>query len=402
MKYKTRFTAFFAVVILMNLAANFAHPVTPTVIKNLHLHDYMFGVAYAMMQLTNFLFSPFWGKFNTYISSRNAMMAGCIGYGAAQLGFAVAATEPGIILARIAAGAFVGAIYVSYLTYIVNVSRPEDQGRYLTYCATMQTVAGAFGYLIGGFLGEISVRLSFYVQAFTLILCGVLFRLICENDADAAKGKIPAGRLFREANPFKAFVDSREFLTVMLAVLFLVNVSVNFAYTSFDQAFNYYLKDALNLTSSYNGVIKAAVGLVSFAANMTLCIWLIGRSSVHWYLPLLTGVSAAASAGMVLIGNIAPFIAVGVLLYASYSVCIPVLQHMVAQAASKEQKNLVMGFFNATKSLGSIAGSLTAGFIYALDKRLPFGCTFLLYVAATAAAVVCMESCEKRRRAERI
>ena len=47
MKYKTRFAAFFAAMTLFNLAANFAHPVTPTVIKNLNLHDYKFGLALA-------------------------------------------------------------------------------------------------------------------------------------------------------------------------------------------------------------------------------------------------------------------------------------------------------------------------------------------------------------------
>ena len=70
MKYKTRFAAFFAAMTLFNLAANFAHPVTPTVIKNLNLHDYMFGLALAAMLFTNFLMSPFWGKINNYVSSR--------------------------------------------------------------------------------------------------------------------------------------------------------------------------------------------------------------------------------------------------------------------------------------------------------------------------------------------
>ena len=40
MNYKTRFAAFFSVMILFNLAANFAHPVTPTVIQELGLNDY--------------------------------------------------------------------------------------------------------------------------------------------------------------------------------------------------------------------------------------------------------------------------------------------------------------------------------------------------------------------------
>ncbi len=38
MKYKMRFFAFFAAMVVFNLAANFAHPVTPTVIQELHLH----------------------------------------------------------------------------------------------------------------------------------------------------------------------------------------------------------------------------------------------------------------------------------------------------------------------------------------------------------------------------
>ena len=37
MKYKTRFFLFFFVMVLFNLAANFAHPVTPTVIQDLKL-----------------------------------------------------------------------------------------------------------------------------------------------------------------------------------------------------------------------------------------------------------------------------------------------------------------------------------------------------------------------------
>ena len=69
MNYKTRFALFFAGMILFQLAANFAHPVTPTIIQELKLPDYMFGLMLAAMQLTNFLFSPFWGKINVFISS---------------------------------------------------------------------------------------------------------------------------------------------------------------------------------------------------------------------------------------------------------------------------------------------------------------------------------------------
>ena len=206
MKYKTRFAAFFAAMVVFNLAANFAHPVTPTVIQNLKLHDYMFGVALAAMQFTNFLVSPFWGKINNYISARISLLVCCCGYGIAQVWFACSTTELQIILARMFAGLFTGGVFVSFLTYVVGRSAPEDQGRHLTITATIQSVASAFGYMIGGFLGEISVLTAFLVQAAALVTVGVLFFLICETDSETGLKEIPLKQLAREANPFENFI----------------------------------------------------------------------------------------------------------------------------------------------------------------------------------------------------
>ena len=50
---------YYIIVALESLAANLAHPITPTLIQNLNLPDYMFGLMFAGMSITNFLFSPF-------------------------------------------------------------------------------------------------------------------------------------------------------------------------------------------------------------------------------------------------------------------------------------------------------------------------------------------------------
>lgn len=378
MKYKLRFFLFFLVMILFYLAANFAHPVTPTIIQNLQLNDYMFGVALAMMQLANFLMSPFWGKINGYISSRVSLMIGCLGYGAAQIWFAYATTELSIIFARLLAGAFVGAIFVSFLTYVINVSEPKDQAKYLTYSATISSVAGAFGYLIGGFLGEFSIKGTFLIQSVTLIVAGILFYFICAPDTKKQE-ELTYKQLVKDANPMKAFFDCRKFMTFAFISLFTINVLINFGNTGFDQAFNYYLKDQLHLTSAYNGIIKAAVGFVSFAANMTICIWIMNKTKIEKSLVKLVVICTLAAIGTVTAPNIGTFIGFSILVYAGYSISLPVLQNIVAKKADIKQKNLVMGFYNATKSLGSIAGSLTAGFIYSLDVKMPFICTAVIY-----------------------
>ena len=393
MKYRFRFFLFFLVMILFYLAANFAHPVTPTIIQDLHLNDYMFGVALAMMQLANFLMSPFWGKINGYISSRVSLLIGCLGYGVAQIWFAYATTEFSIICARLFAGTFVGAIFVSFLTYVVNIADPKDQAKYLTYSATISSVAGAFGYLIGGFLGEISIKGTFLIQAGTLITAGILFYVICAPDVKKQE-ELSLQQLSKDANPLKAFFDCRSFMTIAFASLFVINILINFGNTGFDQAFNYYLKDQLHLTSAYNGIIKAAVGLVSFIANMTICIWIINKTKIEKSLVKLIAICTIAAIGTITAPTIGMFITFSILVYAGYSISLPILQNIVAMRADVKQKNLVMGFYNATKSLGSIAGSLTAGFIYSVDVKLPFICTAVIYGVGIFAGILYLK-CKK-------
>lgn len=397
MKYKTRYLLFFTAMALFHLSSNFAHPVTPTIIQELGLPDYMFGLMLAVMMIANFTFSPFWGSINLYISSRQSLMICCLGYGVAQLGFAYATTQVGILFVRLLAGVFIGGIFVSLLTYVVNTAKPEDQGKYLTYSATIHSVFGAFGYLIGGVIGEYSIRAAFLLQAGTLCAAGLLFRLVCEPDARNAE-KVSFRELTANANPLDAFRNGKYFMNTAFVLLFLVNVLINLGNTGFDQVFNYYLKDQLGLTSSYNGIIKAVVGFIAFVSNMTLCLWIIRKTDTKRSLVLLLAACTAAALGTVLSPRIALFLFSGIVLYAGYSVSIPVLQNMVAVRADPAQKNLVMGFYNASKSLGSIIGSLMAGFLYAVHVKLPFSIIAAVYALSIAAGAGYLVYCRREEK----
>ncbi len=363
---------FFIIMFVFHLGANFAHPITPTVIKNLQLHDYMFGVALASMMLSNFAMSPFWGKINTYISSRVSLLVCCCGYGVGQIMFGLAKTELMIILARIFAGVFTGGIFVSFLTYVVNVSPEEHRATNLMITATIQSVASAFGYLIGGILGEISIFLTFMVQAGTLIGVGILFFFVVKKDNSLSVKDIAPAQFAREANPFSAFLDSRKFMTAVFAVAYAVVAFSNLGYYAYEQCFNYYIKDQFGFTSSYNGAIKAVVGFITLAANSTVCLWLIRKTdSKKSVIPVLL-CCAAAVFGVIIAPNIALFMIINVVFFAFNAISIPVVQNVVADGAGEGQGNLVMGFYNAIKNLGGIIGSLTAGVIYSSGPKLAF------------------------------
>ena len=382
---------FFLVLILYNLAANFAHPVTPTLIKVYHLSDYMFGVAFAAMQTTNFLFSPFWGKLSGYISSRMTLLICGCGYACGQLLFFMAHTEGLIIAARCISGFFISGASVACLIYVVNTSSDMERGRNLTILATIQSVGAAFGYLIGGFLGEFSLGAAFLPQVFCLASSGLLFFLFCRDDRrpEIASQPLTRSTLVRDANPFAAFMQSRQFMTALFAILFTVTALQNLGYTAYDQCFNYFIKDQFGFTSAYNGAIKGVIGFISLVANATICMSIIRRGKVNRSVAyVLMACTLTIFAVLFLDEMRIPFLVVNVVFYAFNAVSIPLLQDMVAKKAEGNDSNLVMGFYNATKSLGGIIGSLTAGFLYAKGASLSFVFAGIVLLLATLFAFV--------------
>ena len=391
-----RMPLFFLIMILYNLSANFAHPVTPTLIKTYQLGDYMFGVAFAAMMTANFLFSPFWGKINGYISSRMSLLICCTGYSVGQLLFYMAHTETLIVVARCVSGVFTGGIMVSFLTYIVNMSGDMARGRNLTIQATIGSVASAFGYLIGGLLGEISLGAAFLTQVGCLFACGFLFFLVCGDDRAAERPALTGRVIARDA----AFMASRQFMTVVFAVLFTVTALQNLGFTAYDQCFNYFIKDQFGFTSAYNGVIKGVIGFISLVANSTICMWMINKTNVK---RSIIGVLAACTFtvwAVVFVQDMVPFLIINVVFYAFNAVSIPLLQDMVAKKAEGHDSNLVMGFYNATKSLGGIIGSLFAGFIYTRGPRLSFVFAGIALLVATVFALVYYKMKDKTAKEE--
>ena len=120
-------------------------------------------------------------------------------------------------------------------------------------------------------------------------------------------------------------------------------------------------------------MIKGVIGFVSLAANATICMWMIKKTNVRRSIVLVLTVMTAGIIGVVFADSTWPFMGLSVLVYAVYAVSLPLLQDLVARRGAKtSDSNLVMGFFNSTRSLGGIVGSLCAGFLYSSSPKTPF------------------------------
>lgn len=375
-------------VALYSIFANFAHPVSPTYYAQLGCHDYIFGVAMASMALTNFLFAPFWGKVMDRFGCAKITGFSFFGYALAQYIFASVTTELGIALARLLAGVFISTISVSQLLYIMRYSPKEQAAKNLMYIATTNAVLSPVGYLIGGMIGDYSIKGAIMAQVLGLVFIGVLFLLILDDEKTEQPTGFSSVGLIRDVNPLKSFGEIRPYMNATVTVFFVIFFLTSFSSTCYDQSFNYLIKAEYGFPPSYNGYLKAFVGIVALVANTTISTYLLRKTNVQKSTIGVLAICMLMSVGIVLIKEITPFIAVNVVFFGFNSVYLPLLQASLAQLSDKGNHGIFAGMFNAVRSVGMVFGSLVAGFAYAISSRLPFVITTVLFAASVACAVV--------------
>lgn len=379
---------FFTISLIQYIAANFAHPITPTLIHDLSLPGYMFGAAFAAMAFTNFLFSPFWGKMREFLPIKLLIALGCVGYGLGQYLFSISTTELGILTARCIAGFFVGSIAVNSLIYINETSEKEIAGKNLATFVIIQALGAAGGYLLGGVIGIYSIRTTFITQTLTLFVCAFLYYFLIDESKvrKIQKASRTQREFLREVNPLKSFIECKAFMTPMLAILFGVVVISSIGNNAFDQSFNYFLKAEFELTPIYNGVLKAITGVLTLIFISTISMRIMKKNRTNKATALIFAACVMSIVALFFIEERSVFLVVALVFFSFNAVYTPLLQDIVSRSSNEQNGNMLMGFYNATRSLGMIGGALLAGFLYDFGAMMPF----VLAAACFAAAALGM------------
>jgi len=360
----SRFYIFYA---SFALFSNVAHPITPTMFTNMGYPDYMFGVSFAAMAFAMFLSSPFWGKMGDNIGHSKIFAITMPLYGIAQMCFGLSTTTFFTTLSRLFCGLFSAGTVVSSMAYVVNATNQENRGRCMSYYAAVNSIFSAFGYFVGGVLGNKSVFLVFVLQTGALFITGFLSYI---NVKDSERNNFIYSTA--SANPFKAFIDMKKIMTATLITFLIAVFLTSFATTAYDNAFNYYIKEALKLPSSYNGVIKAIIGIVSLVVNFTINIYIVNKTDARKSIIIVLALCGISSMAVPFIHETMLFFAGNIVFFMFNAIYLPVQQVLVTKDRDMETSGIISGVFNSIRSIGMIFGALFAGFVYTKGNILPF------------------------------
>ena len=115
-----------------------------------------------------------------------------------------------------------------------------------------------FGFVNGGlcgwifdrrFLGSISIELAFQIQVVAIFLFALILLLTVRDPEPAWEERSLPDQKKSGSN-----------ITVLLAVFMASVFCASFATTAYDNAYNYYVKEALKFPNYYNGLIRAGIG----------------------------------------------------------------------------------------------------------------------------------------------
>lgn len=371
--------------------SNCVNPVTPALFLELGMPDYMFGVAFAAMAGASFLFSPFWGKMCRRIGSTKVFALGILLHAVAQSFFSISVTQTGIVLWRMLAGVACSASTVSTMSYLMDVTEEEDRYRFMLYHSAIATIGCAVGYSIGGMIGTFSIMLVFRFQVTAML---VSFAAICFTLRDPERPGAPAeqpGKGKEKAGTLR--VSSLIFLTAVFLS--------SFATTAYDNAYNYYVKAALNLPNYYNGLIRAGIGVIALVVDFTVGLWMIRKTnSRKTIIPVL--ILCAVTSGMVpFIKNVSFYIMGNFIFYAFNSLYVPMQQALVTDEGASGDSGTISGLFTSFLFGGKVLGALFAGFIYSMGNKLPFFmASGFFFLSAAFAVINYRQKCRKNKKTD--
>ena len=341
----------FITVLLDILAIGVIIPVLPHLIESFLGGDIgqaarwvgIFGTAFALAQ---WLFSPLQGALSDHFGRRPVILLSNFGLGVDFLLMALVNTLPLLFIGRVLSG-ITSASFSTANAYIADVTPPEKRAASFGLLGAAFGVGFIIGPALGGTLGDIDLRLPFYVAA-GLSLANFLygFFILPESLKTEDRDRVDLKR----ANPLGALMLLRRYPQIfgLAAVAFLSQL----AHYALNSVFVLYADYRYGWGAREVGLTLALVGLANAITQAVLLRKLVPKLGER--VTLLIGVACGA-AGFAVQGW-APsggLFLLAIPLLALWGLAGPSTQSLITRAVDPREQGRIQG---ALVSLSSVAG----------------------------------------------
>jgi len=342
-----------------------------------------FAVTWGVMQ---FFCGPVMGMISDRFGRRPVLLISIFGLGIDYLFMALAPTLAWLFVGRIINGV-TSSSFSTANAYVADVTAPKDRAKAFGLMGSAFSVGFIVGPAIGGTLGQIDLRLPFYVSA-GLALINWLYGYFVLPESLPRARRSPALN-WRRANPIAAFGLLLEFPT--LAGLALVMVLFQLAHNAFPSIFILFVGHRWHWGPAVSGTMMLFTGVLSLLVQVLVVGRVVRAIGERGALLIGLGCSAAAFAVYGLAPNpliflmAAPLGALGGLIG-------PGAQSLMSRRVPGNQQGRLQGVNSAFMGLCSIVGPVIylslLSFAVQRESTVPPGLPILVAAAVCTAALI--------------
>ncbi len=364
---RAAFAFIFVTVLLDMIALGIMLPVLPQLVVQLEGGAFaraaritgLFGFAWAAMQ---FICAPLIGALSDRFGRRPVVLLSNFGLGLDYLVMAVAPTVAWLFLGRVISG-MTSSSYPTAMAYATDVTSPAERaGRYGLLGAAFG-LGFVIGPAIGGFLGDIDLRLPFWVAAgFSLLNAAYGFFILPESLPRERRVRVP----WHMANPVGSLslLRSRPALVglAMAAFLYLLSHEV------LPSLFALYTQYRYAWSSAMVGLSLTIVGVCSTIVSAVV----IGPAAKRFGERRTLFAGLAFSAASYVAFGLAPTGALylaGIPLASLAGLTYPSLQALVTSRVGESEQGQLQGAMSSLQGIAMMAGPLLFTQLFALSLR---------------------------------
>lgn len=380
----------FITVALDMMALGITVPVLPKLIVNFRHGDVaqaawyvgLFGTLWATMQ---FISSPVIGAASDRLGRRPVILLSNLGLGLDYVLMAVAPTLGWLFIGRLISG-ITSASYATAGAYIADVTPPAERAGRFGLLGAAFGLGFVVGPAVGGVLGDIDLRLPFWVAA-ALSLANWCYGFFILPESLPRERRRPFS--LRNANIFGALrlLGSHPELLGLASVLFMMGL----AHEALPNTFVLYADRRYAWNQAEVGLVLALVGIASIIASMLVVKPLVRRLGERRaaLFGLCCGAVGFATFGLAPSGAL---FLIGIVFTALWGVANPAFQALMSRRIDASEQGQLQGALGSIRAVTGMLGPLVFTQVFAAAVRhsaLPPGAPFLLSACLlTVAAVV--------------
>lgn len=375
------FVFIFITILLDMLALGLILPVLPKLIENFVGNDTanaakiygVFATAWAVMQ---FLCSPVIGVLSDRFGRRPVVLLSNLGLALDYVLMALAPSLAWLLIGRIISGMTSASIATSY-AYVADITPPAQRAAVFGKVGAAFGAGFVLGPAVGGLLGEIDLRLPFWVAA-GLSFANTLYGFLILPESLPKERRSPFQ--WRRANPVGALALLRT--RAELAGLSVVNFIAQLAHVALPSVYVLYAGYRYEWSAFAIGLSLAFVGFCSIVTQWFVIGPVVARFGERK--AMMIGFTMGAL-GFFIIG-LAPTGLLSLLCIPPLSlwgISNPAIQGLMTRLVPPDQQGQLQGAINSVNSIAQLAGPFlfTLTFAYFIGASAPWtmpGAPFLL------------------------